>query len=98
MEWMACTRCTIVARIQTTFYQHLRPTNHILPQAAQLEKQYGTGESLDSLLARAVSYCPQAETLWLMRAKEKWLAEDVAGARAILNDAFAANPDSEQVK
>jgi pre-mRNA-processing factor 6 len=66
-------------------------------KAAQLEKQYGTSDSLDTLLADAVRYCPQAETLWLMSAKEKWLTEDVAGARAVLNDAFAANPDSEQV-
>ena len=31
-------------------------------------------ESLEELLQRAVRYCPQAETLWLMGAKEKWLA------------------------
>jgi pre-mRNA-processing factor 6 len=29
---------------------------------------------LEELLQRAVRYCPQAETLWLMGAKEKWLA------------------------
>ena len=32
-----------------------------------------------------------------MGAKEKWLAGDVTSARAILNEAFRANPDSEQV-
>eukprot|EP00879_Flechtneria_rotunda_P025385 GHRR01026972.1.p1 GENE.GHRR01026972.1~~GHRR01026972.1.p1 ORF type:complete len:200 (+),score=46.49 GHRR01026972.1:748-1347(+) len=32
-----------------------------------------------------------------MAAKEKWLAGDVPGARAILAEAFAANPDSEDV-
>ena len=49
------------------------------------------------MLKKAVSYCPQAEILWLMAAKEKWLTEDVSGARSILMEAFAANPDSEQV-
>lgn len=39
----------------------------------------------------------QAEVLWLMAAKERWLAGDVPGARAILAEAFAANPDSEDV-
>lgn len=37
--------------------------------AAQLEKQAGTRESLDALLRRAVTYCPQAVVLWLMGAK-----------------------------
>jgi pre-mRNA-processing factor 6 len=42
--------------------------------AAALEKQHGSREALDELLKRAVSYCPQAEVLWLMAAKERWLA------------------------
>ena len=44
-----------------------------------------------------MGYCPTAEVLWLMAAKERWLAGDVPGARAILAEAFAANPDSEDV-
>jgi pre-mRNA-processing factor 6 len=32
-----------------------------------------------------------------MAAKEKWLAGSVPGARAILVEAFDANPDSEQI-
>jgi len=48
---------------------------------------------LDAILKKAVQYCPQAEVLWLMGAKEKWMAGDVPAARAILNQAFAANPD-----
>jgi pre-mRNA-processing factor 6 len=32
-----------------------------------------------------------------MGAKERWMAGDVDGARSVLNAAFAANPDSEQV-
>lgn len=45
--------------------------------AAQLERSHGTRESLDDLLLRAVKYCPQAEILWLMAAKEKWMAGSV---------------------
>lgn len=45
--------------------------------AAAFEKQHGTREELDALLKRAVSYCPQAEVLWLMAAKEKWLAGEI---------------------
>lgn len=43
-------------------------------RAAQLEKAAGTAEALDALLRKAVTYCPQAEVLWLMAAKEKWLS------------------------
>ncbi len=32
-----------------------------------------------------------------MAAKERWLAGDVPGARQILEEAFAANPDSEEI-
>ena len=43
-------------------------------RAAQHEKTHGTRESLDTLLRKAVSYCPHAQVLWLMGAKEMWLA------------------------
>jgi len=46
-------------------------------RAAFLEKSYGTGDSLEELLQRAVRFCPQAEVLWLMGAKEKWLAVSI---------------------
>ena len=39
----------------------------------------------------------QAEVLWLMAAKEKWLSNDIATAREILAHAFIANPDSEEI-
>lgn len=39
----------------------------------------------------------QAEVLWLMAAKEKWLAGDLTAARLILNSAFNANEDKESV-
>ena len=70
---------------------------HVWLDAVQLEKEYGTRESLEDLLRQAVLQCPQAEILWLMAAKEKWLAEQVPAARAILVEAFAANPNSEQI-
>jgi len=40
---------------------------------ADLEKTYGTRESLEQVLSKAVKYCPKAEILWLMAAKEKWV-------------------------
>lgn len=43
-------------------------------RAAYFEKNYGTRESLESLLQKAVAHCPKAEVLWLMGAKSKWLA------------------------
>ncbi|CAH1719286.1 unnamed protein product [Chironomus riparius] len=66
-------------------------------RAAHFEKQYGTRESLETLLQKAVQNCPKAEVLWLMGAKSKWLAGDVPAARSILNYAFQANPNSEEI-
>lgn len=54
-------------------------------------------ETLEAILTQAVTYCPQAEVLWLMSAKEKWTAGDVKGARETLANAFKANPESEQI-
>ncbi|KAI8902047.1 PRP1 splicing factor, N-terminal-domain-containing protein [Globomyces pollinis-pini] len=64
---------------------------------AFLEKSHGTRESLLELLEKAVESCPQAEILWLMWAKEKWVAGDITAAKAILENAFAANSNSEQI-
>ncbi|KAL9437208.1 hypothetical protein AB3S75_023121 [Citrus x aurantiifolia] len=66
-------------------------------KAAQLEKSHGSRESLIALLRKAVTYCRQAEVLWLMGAKEKWLAGDVPVARDILQEAYAAIPNSEEI-
>ncbi|GKD48526.1 protein stabilized1, partial [Tanacetum coccineum] len=52
-------------------------------RAGSLEKAHGTRESLDVLLGKAVSYTPQAEVLWRMDAKEKWLAGDVLGGERV---------------
>jgi len=62
-----------------------------------LEKVYGTSDSLDAILSRAVEHCPQAEVLWLKYAKEKWLAGDVAAARDVLGRAFDVSPESEEI-
>ncbi|GKC91615.1 protein stabilized1 [Tanacetum coccineum] len=71
--------------------------DYIWLKAAQLEKAHGTRESLDVLLRKAVSYTPQAEVLWLMDAKEKWLAGDVPAARHMLLEAYRAIPDYEEI-
>jgi pre-mRNA-processing factor 6 len=65
--------------------------------ASVLEKDYGTPDSLETVLLSAVKSCPHAEILWLMAAKEKWLLGNVPGARAILLEAFELNPQSEQI-
>ncbi|KAJ1728184.1 U4/U6 x U5 tri-snRNP complex subunit Prp1 [Coemansia biformis] len=66
--------------------------------AADMERAHGGAEDLEQLLKRAVRYCPQAEVLWLMAAKEKWVHQgDVPGARVILEEAFTANPASEAI-
>ena len=44
-----------------------------------------------------MTHCPRAEILWLMAAKERWTQGDVPGARDVLEEAFAANPDSEDI-
>ncbi len=64
---------------------------------AFLEKTHGSKDDLDQLLSKAVSFCPQADILWLMGAKEKWMSGDVAGARSILDQAFKANPNKENI-
>jgi pre-mRNA-processing factor 6 len=66
-------------------------------QAVEVERNHGTGESSDEVLAAASARLPRVEIFWLLRAKERWLANDVDKAREILTEAFAANPDSESV-
>ena len=66
-------------------------------QAVELERQHGTAESLDEVLAAASVRLPRVEIFWLLRAKERWLAHEIDKAREILTEAFAANHDSEAV-
>lgn len=66
--------------------------------AATLEKDFGgVSDKLEAILKEGVKNCPHAEILWLMAAKEKWLNNDIPGARAVLVEAFNANTDSEQI-
>ena len=60
-------------------------------------QEHGTKESLEVHLQQAVKFCPTAEVLWLMGAKSQWTAGDVPAARRILSEAFAANPNSEEI-
>ncbi len=60
--------------------------------AAMHEKAHGTPESLEAKLLQGVKHCPHGEVLWLMAAKEKWLAGNIGDARTILVEAFKANP------
>ena len=55
------------------------------------------GVHVNTWYASTDAGCSQAEVLWLMRAKSKWLAGNVPEARSILNDAFGANPNSEEI-
>lgn len=57
-------------------------------RAAHFEKTYGTRESLETLLQRAVAHCPKSEVLWLMGAKSKWLAVRCTQLYYILFDSF----------
>ena len=67
-------------------------------RAAVLEQQKGIPLLSDAILRKGVTYCPTATTLWLMAAKDAWIKrDDVQKARTILQEAFAANPNSEQV-
>ncbi|KAL6561498.1 Protein STABILIZED1 [Orobanche minor] len=101
--WVAdAEECTKAGYIETAraIYAHALTVfltkKSIWLKAAQLEKSH-TRESLDALLRKAVTYIPHAEVLWLMGAKEKWLADDVPAARAILHEAYAAIPNSEEI-
>jgi len=90
--------CVITARAILAYALEVFPSKKSLyQQAAMLEKEHGTKEALEELLKRGVQHCPQAEILWLMAAKEKWLAGNIPDARAILLEAFHANPKSEQI-
>jgi len=67
-------------------------------KAAQLEKAHATPEEHEALLRRAVTHVPHCDLLWLMLAKHRWsVCNDVAGAREVLQQAFDANKNSEEI-
>ncbi|KAJ2512831.1 U4/U6 x U5 tri-snRNP complex subunit Prp1 [Coemansia sp. RSA 1939] len=97
-------KCVATARAILAHALETMPTSvELWRLAADLEREHGSAtdpslRELDDLLRRGVQHCPQAEVLWLMAAKEKWIrAGDVDGARVVLEEAFAANPDSEAI-
>ncbi len=66
-------------------------------QLAEIEKKHGSRETVEALLERAVTACPNAEVLWLMYAKERWIAGNLPGAREVLGRAFDQNVGSEEI-
>ena len=55
-------------------------------------------ERVAAVLRRAVETRPKDVLLWLMAAKDAWKERnDVDGARTILEEAFVANPNSEEL-
>jgi pre-mRNA-processing factor 6 len=64
---------------------------------AEFEQRLGTPAQLARVLHSSVKYCPRAEVLWLMVAKETWKHNGVGEARDVLTRAFQANPDSEAI-
>ncbi|KDN51340.1 hypothetical protein K437DRAFT_221659 [Tilletiaria anomala UBC 951] len=66
-------------------------------QAAEIEKKHGTRETMEDMLEKSVTNCPNDEALWLMYAKERRLADDLDGARAVLARAFDKNMGSEEI-
>ncbi|KAK9468682.1 PRP1 splicing factor, N-terminal-domain-containing protein [Lipomyces arxii] len=66
-------------------------------EAVNLEKLYGTKESLFEILESAVSQCPGSKDLWLRYSKERLAISDVEGAREVLSRAFEHNPNDEDI-
>ncbi|KAJ1772746.1 U4/U6 x U5 tri-snRNP complex subunit Prp1 [Coemansia sp. RSA 1813] len=99
-EKMLASKNVVAARAVFAHALDTMPTNVDLWRlAADLEREHNEDpQALDALLRRGVQYCPQAEVLWLIAAKEKWVRSgDVDGARVVLEEAFAANPNSESI-
>jgi pre-mRNA-processing factor 6 len=71
----------------------------VAAKSATASTSGGGGERsvLDRLLETAVSQCPTAEVLWLMWAKDRAVRANVDGARQVLQQAFAQNPNSEHI-
>ena len=66
-------------------------------KAAQFEKSINQQENFYEVLKKGVKACPDAEVLWLMYAKEKWLSGDIQAARDMLAASFEYNPNSEDI-
>ena len=77
-EAYECARA-IYAHALTVF----KNKKNIWLRAAYFEKNYGSRETLEAVLQKAVAHCPKAEVLWLMGAKSKWLAVSKASSRLL---------------
>lgn len=66
-------------------------------KAAIFEKDLSQSDNFFEVLQKGVKACPDAEVLWLMYAKQKWLTGDLPAARAILATSFEYNPNSEDI-
>jgi len=65
-----------------------------------LERTHGTVDTLQEVLAAAVTRCPAVEVFWLMAAKHAWTtggARGIADARDILQRACTCNPTAESI-
>lgn len=83
---------------QLVFMQCLCGSNRkwqLPPLCSSLNLQSALHQSLN--LLNLPSFDLQAEVLWLMAAKEKWLSGEVDLARQILSEAYTANSDSENI-
>jgi len=97
-EWFITEKAVECARAVYAFTLNKFPAKKgIGSRAAFFEKDYGSVENYEALLAKATQHCPKAENLWLMYAKSKWMQGNVEGARNVLKIAFENNPNSEEI-
>jgi hypothetical protein len=66
-------------------------------RAIKLEKQFGTTNTLQIILNKAIKSCPKCEEFWLMLAKEKLKNENLKDTKIILDLALQENSDSEEL-
>ena len=92
-------RCPTVARaIFDGALERLPARKALWLAAIQFERQrLDSPERMGALLDGAVKHCPRVTVFWLMFAKERWNAGDVAAARDILEKAFKENPGDEEI-
>ena len=79
------------------FQSHASASAHALNQLQRMAEWSWVTAHACCAESHSERMCLQAEVLWLMRAKEKWLSGAVGQARAVMNEAHNANPDSEDI-
>jgi len=89
--------CILGARSVHEMLWQRFPTNvEVWKRAADFEKRNSNLKRADDLLSKAISNC-NSDELWLLAAESKISLQNVHAARAILLEAFAANPHSESI-